>query len=65
MRIVAAPDGSLRTGPGAGRGAWLCAGSVDCFARATGRGALAYALRRPLSSTDVESVRAMLLERGE
>jgi predicted RNA-binding protein YlxR (DUF448 family) len=65
VRVASAPDGSLRTGPGQGRGAWLCAGSLDCFERALRRGALAYALRRPLTTAEVEVVRAMLLGQVE
>jgi predicted RNA-binding protein YlxR (DUF448 family) len=45
-----------RTKPG--RGAWIC--SSDCFARATKRGTLARALRRELTSTEVEELRATL-----
>ncbi len=45
-----------RTAPG--RGAWIC--SSDCFARAAERGTLARALRRELTSTEVEELRATL-----
>jgi len=45
-----------RTAPG--RGAWVC--SKACFARATKRETLARALRRELTSTEVEVLRARL-----
>ena len=45
-----------RTAPG--RGAWVCSG--ECFARAAERGTLARALRRELTSTEVEALRARL-----
>jgi len=45
-----------RTAPG--RGVWVC--SRTCVDRATKRGTLARALRRDLTSTDVEELRARL-----
>jgi predicted RNA-binding protein YlxR (DUF448 family) len=60
VRIVAAPDGTLALGPGPGRGAWLCAGSVGCFAQAVERQALARALRRPVTVAEVDGLRAKL-----
>ncbi len=45
-----------RTAPG--RGAWVC--SQACFAEAAKRGTLARALRRELTSTEVEELRARL-----
>jgi predicted RNA-binding protein YlxR (DUF448 family) len=61
MRIAAAKDGSLAFGRSApGRGAWVCSG--ECFEAALVRGALARALRRELTSTDIEALRATLFE---
>ena len=48
VRVVRLADGSLtvsRTAPG--RGAWLCAGSVECLRAAVQRKAFARALRTP------------------
>jgi len=41
-----------------GRGAWVC--SKVCFERATRQGRIARALRRDLTSTEVEALRATL-----
>jgi len=60
VRIAAATDGTLAKGPGRGRGAWLCAGSVECFERAVERQALARALRRPVTASEVDELRAKL-----
>jgi predicted RNA-binding protein YlxR (DUF448 family) len=52
-------DGAVQIGRTApGRGAWICSG--ECFARATQRGLLARALRREVTSTDIEALRARL-----
>ncbi|MGI8795844.1 MAG: YlxR family protein [Acidimicrobiia bacterium] len=60
MRIAAAPNGTLAVGPGPGRGAWLCAGSVECLEQAVERQALARALRRPVTVAEVDGLRAKL-----
>jgi len=43
----------LALGPGPGRGAWLCAGSPECFDRAARGGRLGRALRDQLSDRDL------------
>jgi len=54
VRIVRLPDGSLRIGRTLpGRGAWLCAGSLECLNQAAQRNAFSRALRSPVSSDDV------------
>ncbi|HEX6311053.1 MAG TPA: YlxR family protein [Acidimicrobiia bacterium] len=60
VRIVRAPDGGLAIGAGPGRGAWLCAGSVECFDRAIRRRALGRALRRPVTEPEAAALRAKL-----
>ncbi|HEY3722440.1 MAG TPA: YlxR family protein [Acidimicrobiia bacterium] len=60
-RIARRPDGSLGIGRNEpGRGAWICTGSVACFDRAVRRKALERSLRRPVSTTDMEGLRARL-----
>jgi predicted RNA-binding protein YlxR (DUF448 family) len=57
VRIARTPEGSLalsRTLPG--RGAWLCAGSLECLQLAARRNAVSRALRAPVSP---EAVRAL------
>ncbi|HTL87588.1 MAG TPA: DUF448 domain-containing protein [Acidimicrobiia bacterium] len=59
VRIAAAPDGTLQVGRTApGRGAWVC--SIPCFDLAVKRRALSRALRREVTSTDAEALRARL-----
>ena len=54
-------DGGLAVGPGPGRGAWLCAAHPrDCLERSVKRGGLARALRAPISTGDLERLRAKL-----
>jgi predicted RNA-binding protein YlxR (DUF448 family) len=63
VRIAASADGQVAVGRSApGRGVWCC--SVECFDRAAGTGALARSLRRPVSSTVVEALRARLIDRA-
>lgn len=60
------PDGALAVGAGApGRGAWFCRASPGCFDRAVRRRALGRALRRELSSDELEVVRARLFGGAE
>ena len=47
-----------RTAPG--RGAWLCAGRVECFDQAVTRRAIGRALRLEVSDSDIEGLRAKL-----
>ncbi|HTD49215.1 MAG TPA: DUF448 domain-containing protein [Acidimicrobiia bacterium] len=59
LRIAAGPDGMVRIGRTAqGRGAWCC--SIPCFEQAVRRGALTRALRRPLTTTELNELRATL-----
>jgi predicted RNA-binding protein YlxR (DUF448 family) len=59
MRIAIDRQGRLELGRSApGRGAWVC--TRACFDTAAKRGALARALRRELSSTETEALRARL-----
>jgi predicted RNA-binding protein YlxR (DUF448 family) len=59
VRIAAAPDGTVRVGRDApGRGAWVC--SIPCFDLALKRKALGRALRREITSTEAEALRARL-----
>ena len=54
IRVVRRPDGTVQAGRTLpGRGAWLCAGSPACLQRAARRGALARALRAPVSAEAV------------
>src|SRR5207248_11795064 len=70
-RRVGSPAGLTRLARGAdgrvdigrhrpGRGAWLCAGSVDCFEAAVRRRALARALRTELSTAEIAGLRGKL-----
>lgn len=61
MRVARDASGTVRVGAREpGRGAWLCAGGPACFDRAARRGALARALRRPLSDAELGALRARL-----
>jgi predicted RNA-binding protein YlxR (DUF448 family) len=60
VRIARTPAGGLEIGAGPGRGAWLCAGSVECFDRALGRQALGRALRRRVTTAEAAALRAKL-----
>ncbi|MFN8035735.1 MAG: YlxR family protein [Acidimicrobiia bacterium] len=61
VRVALRPDGSLAVGRHEpGRGAWLCAGSTECFDRAVRRRALGRALRREVSTDEIEALRARL-----
>jgi predicted RNA-binding protein YlxR (DUF448 family) len=52
--VVRTPEGTLRVGRTLpGRGAWLCAGSLECLRAAARRKALARALRAQLSVEEV------------
>ncbi len=66
MRIAwvarGAEGSELRVGPGRGRGAWLCAGSEDCFEAAVRRRGLGKALRRDVTTTDVAELREKLFD---
>ncbi|MGZ4756176.1 MAG: YlxR family protein [Acidimicrobiia bacterium] len=60
-RIARLPDGSLGVGRREpGRGAWICSGSTRCFDQAVRRKAFERALRRPVTNTEIESLRARL-----
>ena len=59
VRIAANRTGGLAIGREApGRGAWVC--SKECFEQALRRGALARALRRTVTNTDAQALRARL-----
>lgn len=58
IRIVRTGDGSLSVGRTlAGRGAWLCAGSIACFDLGVRRRAFERALRGPVSMSAVDALR--------
>ncbi|CAN5571531.1 YlxR family protein [soil metagenome] len=60
-RFVRAADRSLRIGRTlAGRGAWLCQGSTECFELAARQGGFARAFRAPVSATEVDALRVEL-----
>jgi len=61
VRLALTEEGALaigRTLPG--RGAWLCAGSLDCLEQAARRNALSRALRSPVSPDAVRALRSDL-----
>ncbi|MBW3615788.1 MAG: YlxR family protein [Actinobacteria bacterium] len=65
VRVVRVEDGSLRIGRGLpGRGAWLCAGTPECFDLALRRKAFERAFRAPVRAEAPESLRAKLAERA-
>ena len=54
MRLALTPEGTLRIGRTLpGRGAWLCAGSLECLQQAARRNAVSRALRSPVSPDEV------------
>jgi len=60
-RIAAASDGRLEVGRDApGRGAWVC--DAGCFDLAVRRHVWERALRRPVSKSEFQDVRAKLFE---
>ncbi|MFZ4515208.1 MAG: YlxR family protein [Acidimicrobiia bacterium] len=61
VRIAAGPQG-LRIGRNEpGRGAWICNNAGACLDAALQRGALARALRQPVSVGEGEALRATLI----
>jgi predicted RNA-binding protein YlxR (DUF448 family) len=62
VRAGRGPDGAWYLGRGPGRGAWWCA-DAGCGS-ALGPGALARALRAPVSDAQAGSLRAIWLERS-
>ena len=59
LRIACSPQGGLSvdaTGKAPGRGAYVC--GPGCWDTAIGRGRLARSLRRPLTKSDVATLRA-------
>ena|GEM_PF-2247170 len=61
VRVVRGADGRLAVGRGLpGRGAWLCAGSRECFELARRRRSFGRALASPVSADDVEALGAAL-----
>ena len=64
-RIARRPDASLAVGRSEpGRGAWLCTGSVACFAAAVRRRAFSRALRSEVSGQELVWLRERLLSEG-
>jgi predicted RNA-binding protein YlxR (DUF448 family) len=60
-RVVRNPSGEVVAGRNvAGRGAWLCAGSVGCLDKALRYGSLARALRTQVDLGTAERLRATL-----
>jgi uncharacterized protein len=65
VRVARRSDGELAVGrTEAGRGAWLCAGSVSCFDAAVRRRAFGRALRAEVSGQDLAWLRGRLLSEG-
>src|SRR5439155_13036598 len=65
VRVVAGPDGRLVVGRHlAGRGAWLCEGSLSCLDAAGRRKAFSRALRTEISAQAVAALRSMLTDRA-
>jgi predicted RNA-binding protein YlxR (DUF448 family) len=61
QRLAVASDGRLDAGRDApGRGAWVC--DAGCFDLAVRRHAFERALRRSLSKSEIQDVRAKLFE---
>ncbi len=61
VRMARGADGTVRVGRHEpGRGAWLCAGVVQCFDEAVRRRAVQRALRTELSDTDLGALRVRL-----
>lgn len=61
VRVVRSFDGTLAVGRTlAGRGAWLCAGSVGCLEQARSRGAFGRALRGPVDEAALDTLTAEL-----
>ena len=62
VRVSRCPDGSVGVGRDKpGRGAWLCAGAIECFEAAVPHG-FSRALRTRLSEGDLAGLRARLFE---
>ena len=58
MRVVRQADGRIVLGPSsAGRGAWLCAGSSECFDLAERRDAFSRSFRTRVSPEAVSALR--------
>jgi uncharacterized protein len=65
VRVALRPGGRLAVGRGEpGRGAWLCAGSENCFDAAVKRRAFGRALRREVPAHELASLRERLLSEG-
>ncbi|MDQ4132952.1 MAG: YlxR family protein [Actinomycetota bacterium] len=65
VRIVAGTQGELRLGRTlAGRGAWLCAGSVSCVDAARRRRAFTRAFRVDVGPDAMAALREAVAERG-
>ena len=65
VRVARRPDGALGVGRlEPGRGAWLCAGSVECFEAAVKRRAFGRALRCDLPGRELDVLRGKLLSGG-
>jgi hypothetical protein len=65
VRLSRGADGSIRVGPGTGRGAWLCGPptTAACLEAAIRRRALDRALRGPVPTDEIEALRARLGEK--
>jgi len=62
VRISLDEDGTLRLGPGPGRGAWLCGAprTIGCLDAAVRRRAFERALRAPVPAPEVGRLRARM-----
>ncbi len=65
FRVVRGSDAELKIGRTlAGRGAWLCARSLECIDIAGKRKAFSRALRGPVKQDSIEALRAEMVERA-
>ena len=65
VRVVHVPGGGLAVDrTGAGRGAWLCAGSPACFEQAARRRVFGRALRTEIGAEAVNALRASFIDRA-
>lgn len=62
LRVTLDAQGSLRLGPGPGRGAYLCPGSPGCVTTLLRKRPLGRALRTEVSSAALEELAALVTQ---